>query len=191
MSDLPDELIGLSLSEASDLLAAGKVSSVELTRAILEQIERTDPVVFAYATVMPEEAMRAAAQADTELARRGGWRGPLHGIPIGVKDIIYARGAPTEAGSEALKGFDPDRDATVVTRLRKAAPSSSARRTPSSSRTARACLRPATPGTPTTRRAGRAAVRVLQWRLGRHLAPSAPMEAGRYATPRVSRASSA
>jgi Asp-tRNA(Asn)/Glu-tRNA(Gln) amidotransferase A subunit family amidase len=119
MSEVPAELIGLSLSQASELLAAGKVSSVELTRAILEQIGRTDPVVFAYATVMPEEAMRAAAQADTELARRGGWRGPLHGIPIGVKDIIYARGAPTEAGSEALRGFDPGRDATVVRRLKE------------------------------------------------------------------------
>ena len=114
------DLIELSLSEASELLAAGKVSSVELTRAILEQIVRTDPVVFAYATVMPDEAMRAAAHADAELSRRGGWLGPLHGIPVGVKDIIYARGAPTEAGSEALKGFDPDRDATVVKRLKQA-----------------------------------------------------------------------
>ncbi len=114
------DLIELSLSEASELLAAGKVSSVELTQAILEQIVRTDPVVFAYATVMPDEAMRAAAHADAELSRRGGWLGPLHGIPVGVKDIIYARGAPTEAGSEALKGFDPDRDATVVKRLKQA-----------------------------------------------------------------------
>ena len=112
------ELVELSLGQASELLAAGKVSSVELTRETLEQIERTDPVVFAYATVMAEDAMRSAAQADAQLARRGGWLGPLHGIPIGVKDIIYARGAPTEAGSKALKGFDPDRDATVVRRLK-------------------------------------------------------------------------
>jgi aspartyl-tRNA(Asn)/glutamyl-tRNA(Gln) amidotransferase subunit A len=112
------ELVELSLSEASELLAAGKVSSVELTRATLEQIERTDPVLFAYATVMTDDAIKAAAQADARLARREGWLGPLHGIPIGVKDIIYAKGAPTEAGSEALKGFDPERDATVVRRLK-------------------------------------------------------------------------
>jgi aspartyl-tRNA(Asn)/glutamyl-tRNA(Gln) amidotransferase subunit A len=69
---------------------------------------------------MTQSALAAADRADAELAKRGRWRGPLHGIPVGVKDICYTTDAPTEGGSGVLKGFVPDHDATVVSRLRDA-----------------------------------------------------------------------
>ena len=118
--DAVNELTELTIREAGDLIAAGKVSSVELTSAILSQIDRTEAAVFAYASVMGEQALEGAKRADREIAARGGWRSPLHGIPVGIKDIIYATGAPTEAGSDVLKGFVPDWDATVVRRLKEA-----------------------------------------------------------------------
>ena len=118
--DAVNELTELTIREAGDLIAAGKVSSVELTSAILSQIDRTEAAVFAYASVMGEQALEGAKRADREIAARGGWRSPLHGIPVGIKDIIYATGAPTEAGSDVLKGFVPEWDATVVRRLKEA-----------------------------------------------------------------------
>ena len=118
--DAVNELTELTIREAGDLIAAGKFSSVELTSAILSQIDRTDAAVFAYASVMGEQALEGAKRADREIAARGGWRSPLHGIPVGIKDIIYATGAPTEAGSDVLKGFIPEWDATVVRRLKEA-----------------------------------------------------------------------
>ena len=79
----------------------------------------TDPVVHAYVMVLAERARRAAYQADREFAQ-GRCRGPLHGIPVAVKDICYMRDLPTEAGSRVLTGFVPGYDATVVRRLEDA-----------------------------------------------------------------------
>lgn len=95
------------------------MSSTELTEAILSRIHATEPLVHAYAIVLAEAARRDAARADRELAN-GMWRGPLHGIPLGIKDLCYLRGVATEAGSRAMKGFMPMFDATVVVRLRDA-----------------------------------------------------------------------
>jgi aspartyl-tRNA(Asn)/glutamyl-tRNA(Gln) amidotransferase subunit A len=113
------ELTQLSITKASDLLHRRSISSVELTDATLQRIEVTDPVVHAYVMVLSERARRSAYQADREFAR-GYWRGPLHGIPVAVKDICYMRELPTEAGSRVLTGFVPDYDATVVRRLEEA-----------------------------------------------------------------------
>ena len=113
------ELTRLSITEASDLLRRRSVSSVELTDATLRRIEETDPVVHAYVLVLSERARRSAYQADGELAQ-GRRRGPLHGIPVAVKDICYMRDLPTEAGSRVLTGFVPGYDATVVRRLEAA-----------------------------------------------------------------------
>ena len=84
------ELNNLSLSEVSDLLAAGTISSVELVETNLRAIEKTEPIVHAYANVLAEEALAAARLADAELAA-GDRRGPLHGVPIGIKDNIYTK----------------------------------------------------------------------------------------------------
>lgn len=114
-----NELVNLSLSVAAEALAEGRTSALELTRATLERIRQTEPTVHAYATVTEELALAAAERADSEIAA-GKLRGALHGIPIGIKDIIYTQGIPTEAGSRVLAGFVPDYDATVVSKLDEA-----------------------------------------------------------------------
>jgi aspartyl-tRNA(Asn)/glutamyl-tRNA(Gln) amidotransferase subunit A len=117
---MSNELVEKTLREAGDLLVRKEVSSRELTQATLDRIAATEPLIHAYVTVMADSALAAADRVDAELARRGHWRGPLHGIPVGVKDICYTTDAPTEGGSAVLKGFIPDHDATVVSRLREA-----------------------------------------------------------------------
>ena len=113
------ELTQLTIHEAATLLRSRKTSSGELTDASLQRIEVTEPLVHAYATVLADSAREEAAQADRELGT-GLWRGALHGIPLGIKDLCYTRGVPTEAGSKAMEGFVPSYDATVVERLRAA-----------------------------------------------------------------------
>jgi len=113
------DILWLSIAEASDLLRSGDISSTELTRATLERIEASEPAVHAYAGVMAESATRDAQRADVELAA-GGSRGPLHGIPVGVKDLCFTAGFPTSAGSRVLEGFVPSYDAAVVGKLRGA-----------------------------------------------------------------------
>ncbi|MGH7919934.1 MAG: amidase [Candidatus Dormibacteraceae bacterium] len=114
-----DELARLSLADAADGLRSRRFSATELVAAVLERAEETEPRLRAYARLLPDQARRAAAGADRELTA-GAWRGPLHGIPIGVKDLCYTAGIPTEAGSRAMAGFIPDFDATVVRLLREA-----------------------------------------------------------------------
>jgi Asp-tRNA(Asn)/Glu-tRNA(Gln) amidotransferase A subunit family amidase len=115
---MPDPL-ELSLAEAGELLSDGDVSSLELTELVLARIEETEPRVHAYAHVLGDHALAAARRADAELAA-GSRRSPLHGVPIGVKDIIALRGAPLEAGSRVLAGNVADRNATVVVKLEEA-----------------------------------------------------------------------
>jgi Asp-tRNA(Asn)/Glu-tRNA(Gln) amidotransferase A subunit family amidase len=113
-----NELTDLTLRQASDLVHNRSVSSIELTDATLKRIEATEPLIHAFASLRPDEARLEAGEADAEL-RRGMWRGPLHGIPMGVKDLLYTKDLPTEAGSRVLAGFRPTYDATVVTKLRQ------------------------------------------------------------------------
>jgi aspartyl-tRNA(Asn)/glutamyl-tRNA(Gln) amidotransferase subunit A len=108
----------LTLREVADALASRRLSSAELLEATLERLQETEPAVHAYVTLMEGSAREQAAAADREL-RGGGWRGPLHGIPVAVKDLCYTEGVRTEAGSRVLEGFVPDFDATVVTRLKE------------------------------------------------------------------------
>ncbi|MCU1648029.1 MAG: glutamyl-tRNA(Gln) amidotransferase subunit [Nocardia sp.] len=114
-----NELHWQSLADVGELLHAGEVSSVELTRLTLARIEATDPVVHAYVGVMAESALREASAADADFAA-GTIKSPLQGIPVGVKDLLHTAGFPTSAGSRVLEGFVPTRDAVVVEKLRAA-----------------------------------------------------------------------
>jgi aspartyl-tRNA(Asn)/glutamyl-tRNA(Gln) amidotransferase subunit A len=114
-----DDLCALTLSEAARLIERREVSPVVLTQAALDRVGRREPQLNAFITVMTDEALAAARDAEAEIAR-GHYRGPLHGIPISLKDLLLTRGTRTTAGSRVLANHVPDRDATVVRRLRDA-----------------------------------------------------------------------
>jgi amidase len=105
-----------SLTTVSDLIRRRRLSSTELTDAILQRITKLNGQYGAYATVLPERALDRAKAADAEIAR-GLWRGPLHGVPIAVKDLCNTTFAPTRAGTTIFKTFTPSFNATVVDRL--------------------------------------------------------------------------
>jgi amidase len=107
------------LMTVSDLIRRKKLSSAEVTDATLQRIAKLDGQYHAYATVLAERALDRANAADADIAR-GLWRGPLHGVPIAVKDICYTTFAPTQAGGTILKSFVPSFNATVVERLEDA-----------------------------------------------------------------------
>jgi amidase len=96
-----------------------EISPVELTRHMLDRIAAVDPRLHAYVTVAPEPALEAARVAEREIAG-GRYRGPLHGVPLAVKDLCFTQGVPTTAGSGVFRDFVPDFDSTVVTRLEAA-----------------------------------------------------------------------
>jgi aspartyl-tRNA(Asn)/glutamyl-tRNA(Gln) amidotransferase subunit A len=114
-----DDLTALSLMEASALIRSRKVSPVELTQACLARIERLNPVLNAFITVTAEAARKEARDAEAEI-QKGKWRGPLHGVPIALKDIIDTAGVRTTAASALLKDRAPEQDAEVVRRLKAA-----------------------------------------------------------------------
>jgi amidase len=116
---ISDELCYLELVEVGRRIQARQLSSVEVTQAVLDRIARLDPHLKAYATLTPDRALAQAREADAEISR-GAVLGPLHGVPIAVKDLCYTKGIPTAAGMPIHKEYRPDRDATVITRLRAA-----------------------------------------------------------------------
>jgi len=107
----------LTVTEAASAIASGKLTPSQLVNSCLERIDAIEDKIKAWALVDREGAIAAARQLDSELAR-GQSRGALYGIPIGIKDIFYTAGLPTEAGSRAWAGFIPDYDATSVARLK-------------------------------------------------------------------------
>ncbi|MBI4209035.1 MAG: Asp-tRNA(Asn)/Glu-tRNA(Gln) amidotransferase subunit GatA [Deltaproteobacteria bacterium] len=109
----------LSLNQASELLQKREVSSVELTQAILDRIEKVESKIHAYITLTRESAMEEARAADLRL-QKGDRVTPLTGVPIAVKDIFCTRGVLTTCGSKILENFKPPYDATVVARLKEA-----------------------------------------------------------------------
>src|SRR5437667_6370402 len=113
------DLTFLSISELSELIRNKKVSPVEVTRATLDRIDKLNPKLNAYITVTRDLAMKAAQDAEAEIQQKK-WRGPLHGVPIALKDLFDTAGIKTTAGSALFKDRVPDRDAEVVTRLKAA-----------------------------------------------------------------------
>jgi aspartyl-tRNA(Asn)/glutamyl-tRNA(Gln) amidotransferase subunit A len=109
----------LSAAEQGRLVRDRKLSPVELVQSCLARIERWNPVLRAYITVCADTALAAAREAEREIAA-GRWRGPLHGLPFGVKDQLNTRGIKTTLGSRILADNVPDHDATVIERLKAA-----------------------------------------------------------------------
>src|ERR1700733_8798868 len=106
----------MTIAEAGEGLRARRVSSVELTKECLRQIDKLKPVLNAFITVTADSALAHAKELDRELAR-GIDRGPLHGIPIAHKDLMWTKGTRTTSGSKIFADFVPNRDAAVVKRL--------------------------------------------------------------------------
>jgi amidase len=109
----------LDIREISRLLESKEVSPVELAGLMLERIAILEPRLHSYAYIMPESAMSEARAAEAEILR-GDRRGPLHGVPLAVKDQCWTAGVPTAAGTTVLQDNIPTRDAAVVRRLREA-----------------------------------------------------------------------
>ncbi|HSC72190.1 MAG TPA: amidase, partial [Candidatus Methylomirabilis sp.] len=109
----------LTLTDAGELLRTGRLSTVELVRSVLDRISATEPHVLAWARTQPEAALAQAERSD-RLLRQGTYLGPLHGIPLGIKDVYCTAGIETTAGSRVLRDFVPSFDATVIRRLREA-----------------------------------------------------------------------
>jgi aspartyl-tRNA(Asn)/glutamyl-tRNA(Gln) amidotransferase subunit A len=114
-----DDLTKLSIEEAGRRIAAGELSPVELTQAYLDRIESVDPKVNSFITVLADEALADARRRADELAR-GQRRGPLHGIPLGLKDNIDTAGIRTTAASAVYADRVPTEDAECVRKLRDA-----------------------------------------------------------------------
>lgn len=117
MSDLAPN--SLSAVEAAARIRDGRLTSVELVSACLKRIEETDGQLKAWAHLDKEAALAQASALD-DIRRRGKPMGPLHGVPVGLKDIIDVKGLACERGSSVFAGREPDQDAHIVERLREA-----------------------------------------------------------------------
>ena len=109
----------LTVAELGELIRSGEVSPVEATEAYLERVNALNGDIRAYLTVTDDLARQAARDAEAEIAG-GQYRGPLHGIPVAVKDQIYTEGIRTTGGSPVFDEFVPEYDATVIARLKEA-----------------------------------------------------------------------
>jgi aspartyl-tRNA(Asn)/glutamyl-tRNA(Gln) amidotransferase subunit A len=112
-------MLELSIAEASELLRRKEISPVDLTNACLARIEQLNPILNAFITVMHDSALAQADEAEAEICA-GRWRGPLHGIPIGLKDLIDTAGVKTTCGSALFAERVPTEDAEVVRLLKNA-----------------------------------------------------------------------
>ena len=109
----------LTIAETSDLIAGKQLSPVQVVDAHLERIHETDARLNSFITLLKTESVAAAKAAEADI-QAGRYRGPLHGIPIGLKDLYYTRGVRTTIGSKIMSDFVPDEDATVVEKFREA-----------------------------------------------------------------------
>jgi aspartyl-tRNA(Asn)/glutamyl-tRNA(Gln) amidotransferase subunit A len=109
----------LDLAGAAQQVSQRSLSPVALTQMMLDRIGKIDPKLLSYVTVLEDDALRSAAQAEKEIAA-GKYRGPLHGIPIAIKDIYDTKGVKTTACSRVRENYVPTEDCTVVHKLREA-----------------------------------------------------------------------
>ena len=107
-----------TIAQTSEMFRNRELSPVDVVRDCLEKIDALDAELHAFITVTGDSAQRAAAQAEAEITN-GNWRGPLHGIPVGLKDLIDTAGVRTTAASRVFADRVPNRDAEVVSRLRE------------------------------------------------------------------------
>ena len=115
MAVVEKPLYYLTIHEAQKLIQSRALSPVELTRAVLDRIKAVDEKLHAYINLMPDSALKEAQAAEAEI-QRGNWRGPMHGIPVAVKDQLDVEGAPARI-RQHTKGVG---DATAVRKLREA-----------------------------------------------------------------------
>ncbi len=113
---LPPDIHYRSLAEVADLLRRGEIKSVELTEALLARISEHEPVLNAFIRVTGDLALEQARRADAAQAK-GQIIGPLHGVPVAIKDLLVTKGIPTTFASRAYEDYITDYDASVVTRL--------------------------------------------------------------------------
>jgi amidase len=118
MSD--EELCFKQAAELVGLVRRRKVSPLEITRAVLTRIEKVNPPLTAYCTVAAEQALAAARRATAAVGKRGATLGPLHGVPVSIKDLTPTKGIRTTWGSKIFEHHVPDADGLVVERLKAA-----------------------------------------------------------------------
>ena len=112
-------ITSLTIQDASEQLRKKRLSPVELTKACLTRIEQLNPTLNAFITITSDSALATAREAEAEI-QRGHWRGPLHGIPIALKDLFDTAGVRTTAASGVFKDRVPTQDAEIVRRLKAA-----------------------------------------------------------------------
>src|SRR5438552_9200759 len=112
-------LIWQSALEISGLVRAKKLSPIEVTDAVLSRIDAINPVLNAFCVVAAEQARAAAREAEIAVTK-GEPLGPLHGVPVSIKDVLFTRGLTTTGGSRLFADHVPDEDAIAVARLRAA-----------------------------------------------------------------------
>jgi amidase len=112
LTDLPFA----NITELAEAYKSRKLSPVEVTRQVLERIERVDPSLHSYVTVTADIALEQARKAEEEISR-GAIRGPMHGVPVGIKDLCETKGVKTTWGSRILADYVPESDCTVVRKL--------------------------------------------------------------------------
>jgi amidase len=113
------ELVFLTIADLAARYRDRRLSPVEVTSTMLARIDALDGELHSYRLVLEERAQAQAREAEEQIGA-GAWRGPLHGVPIAIKDICDLAGTPTTAGMSILAGSEADRDATVVARLKAA-----------------------------------------------------------------------
>src|SRR6267154_4331357 len=119
MDTVVGDLHYLELTELAACIKARTISALEVARAQLDRIAALDGELGSYVQVMADAAMAQAETAQAEIAA-GQYRGPLHGVPIALKDLFWTRDFPTAAGTAVHRNFRPDQDASVVRRLKEA-----------------------------------------------------------------------